>query len=36
MLALKVKVITPERQDPGQPVAMTGHGHGHHVHASQT
>ncbi|MBT9149482.1 MAG: hypothetical protein DDT28_00912 [Dehalococcoidia bacterium] len=31
MLALKLKVIRPEKQDPGQPVAMTGHGHGHYI-----
>lgn len=29
MYARKLHVKRPEKQDPGRPLAMTGHGHGH-------
>ncbi|ADH61668.1 hypothetical protein Tmath_1983 [Thermoanaerobacter mathranii subsp. mathranii str. A3] len=31
MISIKLQVTSKEKQDPGRPVAMTGHGHGHTI-----
>jgi hypothetical protein len=34
LYCIKLRVMEPEKQDPGRPTATTGHGHDHHGHKS--